>query len=198
MLLNPHVTHSESGHITDIFSLNLESRNIFMTGEITPELATSIISQLLYVDAVTKENDSIIKIYINSPGGSVSDGLAILDTMQSLRHPVETICTGMAASMAAVILAGGQKGKRKILPHSEVMIHQPLSGIQGQASDLIIAAEHVKTCREAINSILSESTGKNIDEINTVTERDYWLSAVEAKEFGLIDTIITKEGLQHE
>lgn len=198
MLLNPYVAHSETGHVMDIFSLNLENRNIFLTGEITPELATSVISQLLYADAVTKENDASIRLYINSPGGSVSDGLAILDTMQNLKHPVETICTGMAASMAAVILAGGQKGKRKILPHSETMIHQPLSGMQGQATDLMIAADHVIKIREVINGILAEETGKSAEVINAATERDHWLSAIEAKNFGLVDIIITKEDLYHE
>ena len=198
MLLNPYVAHSETGHVMDIFSLNLENRNIFLTGEITPELATSVISQLLYADAVTKENDASIRLYINSPGGSVSDGLAILDTMQNLKHPVETICTGMAASMAAVILAGGQKGKRKILLHSETMIHQPLSGMQGQATDLMIAADHVIKIREVINGILAEETGKSAEVINAATERDHWLSAIEAKNFGLVDIIITKEDLYHE
>lgn len=175
----------------DIFSRLLDDRIIVLTGEINDQIASLTIAQLLYLASVDTEKD--IQIYINSPGGSVSAGLAILDTMNFVKPDVSTICVGIAASMGAVLLAGGKKGKRFALPNSEVMIHQPLGGTQGQASDILIAAEHIKETKDKLYKILSEMTGQDIQTIHTVCDRDNWHSAEKAKNFGLIDAIISKQ-----
>lgn len=185
MILNPIVS-DESGR-KDIFSVNLENRIVLLTGEIDDEMASSIISQLLYLDST---GDEKICLYINSPGGSVSAGLAIYDTMRSLKSKVSTICIGRAASMAAVILSGGESGERVALSHSEIMIHQPSGGMNGQAEDIVIAAEHIKKVRSELNTILSDNCSRPVKEIAKATDRDHWMDAKEAIEFGIVDRIL--------
>jgi ATP-dependent Clp protease protease subunit len=165
----------------------LEDRIIFLTGEINFATANSIVAQLLYLE--TKDPNKDIYFYINSPGGSVSDGLAIYDTMNYVQCHVNTICIGMAASMAAVLLAAGQKGKRFALPNSEIMIHQPMGGAQGQASDIAISAEHILKIKKKINAILSEKTGQSIERITMDSERDFYMDAEQAIDYGIIDKI---------
>ena len=174
----------------DIYSRLLNDRIIILPDQVNNDTASLIIAQLLYLEGQDPEKD--ISFYINSPGGVVSAGLAIYDTMQYIKCDVSTICVGMAASMGAVLLAAGTKGKRYALPHSEVMIHQPLGGSQGQATDVIIHANHIEKTRSTLNRILSERTGRSIEEIERATERDNYLSAEEALEFGLIDKVIEK------
>jgi ATP-dependent Clp protease protease subunit len=174
----------------DIYSRLLKDRIIFLGTPINDVVANSIIAQLLFLAAEDPEKD--ISLYINSPGGSVSAGLAIYDTMQFIKPDVSTICVGMAASMGAVLLAAGAKGKRYALPHSEVMIHQPLGGAQGQASDIEIRAKHILKTRDRLNKILSERTGQPIERIERDTDRDNFMDAQTAKEYGLIDKIIEK------
>lgn len=174
----------------DIYSRLLEDRIIFLTGEINDQMANTIVAQLIFLEG--KNPDKDIFMYINSPGGSVSAGMAIYDTMQYIKCDVSTICIGMAASMAAVILSSGTKGKRICLPHSEVMIHQPLGGTQGQASDIEIHAKHIQKTRETLNKILSENTGKDIQTITNDTDRDNFLDAKQALKYGLIDKIYSK------
>lgn len=186
MVINPYVIN-EKGRTSDIFSCNLENRVIHLVGEINDEMSASIVAQLLYLDSEKKED---IQLYINSPGGSVSAGMAIYDTMQNIRSDVSTVCLGRAASMGAVILSGGAKGKRKILPHSEVMIHQPSGGMEGQASELLIAAEHIKQTKQLLNEVLSENCGKPYEELVKDTERDYWMRPAEALEYGVVDEIL--------
>ncbi|MCR5235793.1 MAG: ATP-dependent Clp protease proteolytic subunit [Lachnospiraceae bacterium] len=188
MILNPLVV-GENGR-SDVFSMNVENRIVLLTGEIEDEMASSVISQLLYLDNIGKET---ISLYINSPGGSVSAGLSIYDVMQTLRSPVSTICLGRAASMAAVILSGGAKGKRLVLPHSEVMIHQPSGGMDGQTTDLLIAATHIADIRLELNLLLAENCEKQLGDVSSYTERDHWMNADEAVKFGIADRIITKE-----
>ncbi len=168
-----------------------KSRNILLTGTIDSEMASAVIAQLLSLEAQDPEED--ITIYIDSPGGSVSAGMSIYDTMQILKCDVRTIVTGMAASMAAVLLSGGTKGKRYALKNSEVMIHQPMSGIQGQASDIKIAADHVLKIKKRLNEIISKNTGKPMDQVQIDTDRDNYMDAEEAIEYGIIDHIMTKE-----
>ena len=168
----------------------LEERIIFLSGEINDGMANTIVAQLIYLEA--KDMNKDISLYINSPGGSVSAGLAIYDTMQYVHCDVSTICVGMAASMGAFLLSSGAKGKRFALPNSEVMIHQPLGGAQGQASDIKIQAEHILKIKEKMNRILSENTGRSIAEIERDTDRDNSLSAEEAKAYGLIDQVFYK------
>lgn len=168
-----------------------KSRNILLTGTIDSEMASAVIAQLLSLEAQDPEED--ITIYIDSPGGSVSAGMSIYDTMQILKCDVRTIVTGMAASMAAVLLTGGTKGKRYALENSEVMIHQPMSGIQGQASDIKIAADHVLKIKKRLNEIISKNTGKPMDQVQIDTDRDNYMDAEEAIEYGIIDHIMTKE-----
>lgn len=168
----------------------IEYRDIFITEAITDELATSIIVQLKYLD---KSGNGDIHIYINSPGGSVTAGMAILDAMKRCKNNIVTICTGMAASMAAILLASGTKGKRMATPFSEVMIHQPLGGAQGQASDIELVAKHIAQTKQRINMILSESAGRPVDEIARDCDRDYYLSAEDAVEYGLVDSILTED-----
>ena len=170
----------------DIYSRLLEDRIIFLSGEINDGMANTIVAQLIYLEAKDLGKD------INSPGGSVSAGLAIYDTMQYIKCDVSTICIGLAASMGAFLLSSGAKGKRFALPNSEIMIHQPLGGAQGQASDIKIQAEHILKIRDKMNRILSENTGKTIQEIERDTDRDNYLSADEAQKYGLIDKVFYK------
>ena len=174
----------------DIYSRLLEDRIIFLSGEINDQMANTIVAQLIYLEG--KNPDKDIYMYINSPGGSVTAGLAIYDTMQYIKCDVSTICIGMAASMAAVILSSGAKGKRICLPHSEVMIHQPLGGTQGQASDIEIHAKHIQKTRETLNKILSDNTGKDLETITKDTDRDNFLDAKQAQKYGLVDKIFSK------
>ena len=174
----------------DIYSRLLEDRIIFLSGEINDGMANTIVAQLIYLDPNDLGKD--ISLYINSPGGSVSAGLAIYDTMQYIKCDVSTICIGLAASMGAFLLSSGAKGKRFALPNSEIMIHQPLGGAQGQASDIKIQAEHILKIRDKMNRILSENTGKTIQEIERDTDRDNYLSADEAQKYGLIDKVFYK------
>ncbi len=174
----------------DIYSRLLEDRIIFLSGEIDDQMANTVVAQLIYLEG--KNPDKDIFMYINSPGGSVSAGLAIYDTMQYIKCDVSTICIGMAASMAAVILSSGTKGKRICLPHSEVMIHQPLGGTQGQASDIEIHAKHIQKTRETLNKILADNTGKSVDIITKDTDRDNFLDAKQALKYGLVDKIFEK------
>jgi ATP-dependent Clp protease protease subunit len=161
-----------------------------LSGEITDELANSIVAQLLFLAAEDNEKD--IYIYINSPGGSMSAGMAIHDTMNLVNPDVSTICTGMAASMAAFILASGAKGKRYALPNSEIMIHQPIGGVRGQSTEIQIVAEHIQRLRKRMNKIFAELTGRTVEEINRDTERDNYMFPEEALEYGIIDKIMTK------
>ena len=173
--------------VYDIYSRLLKDRIIFIGGEINDDLANAVISELLYLDS--KGNDEI-SIYINSPGGSITAGMAIFDTMNFVKSPISTICVGMAASMASVLLASGNKAKRYILPNSEVMIHQPLGGVNGQATEIKIVADRILYLRNKLNKILSEKTGQDINRIEKDTERDHYLSAKEALEYGLVDKIL--------
>ena len=174
----------------DIYSRLLEDRIIFLDGEITSQTANLVIAQLIYLEG--KDPDKDIMMYINSPGGSVVAGMAIYDTMNYIKCDVCTICVGMAASMGAILLSSGAKGKRYALPNSEVMIHQPLGGFQGQASDIKIHAEHMMRTKKLINKILSENTGMPLETIEKDTDRDNFMSADEAKKYGLIDKIYAK------
>ncbi len=171
----------------DIYSRLLEDRIIFLTGEIDDNVANTVVAQLIYLEG--KNPDKDIYIYINSPGGSVSAGLAIYDTIQYIKCDVSTICIGLAASMGAFLLSSGTKGKRFALPNSEILIHQPLGGAQGQASDIEIQAKHIKKIKETLNSILSKNTGKALKDVEKDTDRDNWMSAEEAKKYGLVDEI---------
>ncbi len=177
----------------DIFSRLLSDRIIFLGEEVSDVSASLIIAQMLFLEAQSPEKD--IQFYINSPGGSVSAGFAIYDTMQYIKCDVSTICIGLAASFGAFLLAGGTKGKRIALPNAEIMIHQPAihgKGIQGQATDIQIASDHIQKSKERLNSVLARNTGKSIEEIALATERDNYMSATEAVDFGLIDKIIDK------
>lgn len=173
----------------DIYSRLLKDRIIMLSGEVNDEMANSIIAQLLFLDAQDPNKD--IYLYINSPGGSVSAGLAIFDTMNFVKADVQTIVLGMAASMGSFLLTAGQKGKRFALPNAEIMIHQPLGGAQGQATEIDIAAKHILKTRERLNKILAERTGQDLETINHDTERDNYMTAEEAKEYGLIDEVLT-------
>ncbi|KPU27575.1 Clp protease [Caloranaerobacter sp. TR13] len=173
----------------DIYSRLLKERIIFITDEINDTTASLVVAQLLFLEAEDPDKD--IQLYINSPGGSITAGFAIYDTMQYIKPDVSTICIGMAASMGAFLLAAGAKGKRFALPNAEVMIHQPLGGTRGQAEDIRIHAERIIKMREKINKILSERTGQSYERISRDTDRDFFMSAHEAKEYGLIDDVIT-------
>ena len=174
----------------DIFSRLLNDRIIFLSDEVNDATASLVVAQMLFLEAQDPTKD--ISFYINSPGGSVTAGMAIYDTMQYIKCDVSTICIGMAASMGAFLLSAGTKGKRIALPHSEIMIHQPLGGAQGQASDIKIRAELILRTRDMLNKILSENTGKPIEQIEKDTDRDNFMTADQALEYGLIDRIITK------
>ena len=173
----------------DIYSRLLKERIIFLSDEVNDVTASLVIAQLLFLDAEDPGKD--IFLYINSPGGSVTSGMGIYDTMQYIKSDVSTICVGMAASMGAFLLAAGQKGKRFALPNSTIMIHQPLGGMQGQASDMKIHAEYILKVKEKLNKILSERTGKSFEQVEKDTDRDNFLTATEAKEYGLIDGVMT-------
>lgn len=175
----------------DIFSRLLKDRIVFISGEIDDNLANRVIAELLYLDSTGNED---INIYINSPGGSVSAGMAIYDTMNFVKSDVSTTCLGIAASMAAFLLSSGKKGKRYILPNADVMIHQPLGGAQGQATDIKIASDRIIDLRKRLNRMLSKNTSQSLKKIEKDTERDNYLSAKEALEYGLVDKIITEKG----
>lgn len=182
------VEHTNQGERSyDIYSRLLEDRIIMLSGEIDDALANTIVAELLYLEGKDPEKD--VCLYINSPGGSVTAGLAIYDTIKYIKCDVSTICIGMAASMGAFLLSSGTKGKRFALPNSEIMIHQPLGGAQGQASDIKIQADHIIKIKSKLNSILSENTGKSLEEVEKDTDRDNYLSAEEALNYGLIDKI---------
>lgn len=172
----------------DIYSRLLKERVVFLVGPVEDNVANLIVAQLLFLESENPDKD--IHLYINSPGGSVSAGLAIYDTIQFLKPHVSTMCVGQAASMGALLLAGGAKGKRFCLPHSRVMIHQPLGGFQGQASDIDIHAKEILKARERLNHILAKHTGQSLEQIQLDTERDHFMSSDEAKEYGLIDNVL--------
>jgi len=174
----------------DIFSRLLKERIIILSEDVNSVTASLITAQLLFLEAEDPDKD--IQFYINSPGGVVTDGLMIYDTMQHIKPDVQTICMGMAASMGSVLLAAGTKGKRFILPNAEVMIHQPSGGAQGQATDVLIAADHMRHTRERLNKILSEKTGQPLDVIEKDVERDNWMTAEEAVKYGIVDQIMEK------
>jgi ATP-dependent Clp protease protease subunit len=172
----------------DIYSRLLKDRIIFLGGPMDDVVANSVIAQLLFLDSEANKDD--IKIYINSPGGQVTAALAIYDTMQYVKADVSTICIGLAASAAALLLAGGKKGKRIILPNSEVLIHQVMGGAQGQASDMLIHTEHIVRIKKRLNDIMSKHTGQPVSRIANDTDRDYFMTAEEAKKYGIVDKII--------
>jgi ATP-dependent Clp protease protease subunit len=174
----------------DIYSRLLKERLVFAVGQVEDNMANLIVAQLLFLESENPDKD--IHLYINSPGGSVTAGMAIYDTMQFIKPNVSTICIGQAASMGAVLLAGGEKGKRFALPHSRVMIHQPLGGFQGQASDIEIHAKEILYIRERLNQVLADHTGQPMDRIQQDTDRDNFMSASDAKEYGLIDEVLAK------
>ena len=185
------VENSASGERSyDIYSRLLKERIIFVTGEINDNMANVVIAQLLFLESEDPDKD--IHMYINSPGGSVSAGLAIYDTMQYIKCDVSTICMGMAASMASVLLTAGTRGKRFVLPYSRVMIHQPLGGVQGQATEIEIHAREILRIREELNQILSKHTGQTVAKIAADTERDNYLTSTEAKEYGLVDAVLER------
>ena len=192
MTLIPYVLEqtSRGERSYDIFSRLLNDRIIMLNDQVDNASASVIIAQMLYLEGQDPDKD--INFYINSPGGSVSAGMAIFDTMQYIKCDVSTICIGMAASMGAFLLAAGAKGKRFALPNSEIMIHQPLGSAEGQATDILIHANHIKRIRSNINQILSEETGKPLEVIERDTERDNFMTAAEAADYGLIDKVITK------
>ncbi|MDD3412912.1 MAG: ATP-dependent Clp endopeptidase proteolytic subunit ClpP [Lachnospiraceae bacterium] len=195
-MLVPYVIENSSRgeRSYDIFSRLLKERIIFLGEEVNETTASLVVAQLLFLEAEDPEKD--IHLYINSPGGSVTAGFAIYDTMNFIKCDVSTICIGMAASMGAFLLAGGQKGKRLALPNAEIMIHQPLGGAQGQATEIQIAAEHILKTKEKINQILADATGKPVEVIAADTDRDNWKTAEQAKEYGLIDRVITSRDLK--
>ena len=176
----------------DIYSRLLKERVIFLVGPVNDQTANLVVAQLLFLESENPDKD--ISLYINSPGGSVSAGMSIYDTMNFIKPHVSTLCIGMAASMGAFLLAAGEKGKRLSLPNSKVMIHQPLGGTQGQATEIEIHAREILKTREQLNRILAERTGQPLEKIERDTERDYYLSATESQEYGLIDKVIDKRG----
>ena len=181
---------NKSERVYDIYSILLKDRIIIINGEIDTTLSNSVVAQLLYLDSI---NNDDISLYINSPGGNVTDGFAIYDTMNLIKSDVSTIGMGMCASMAAFLLSSGTRGKRNILPNCEVMIHQPLGGASGQATEIKIAAEHILKTKEKLNKILSLNTGKKLSEIERDTDRDNYMSATESLEYGIVDKIIDKK-----
>ena len=190
MSLIPYVIEqtSRGERSYDIYSRLLKERIVFLGEEVNAASASTVVAQLLFLEAEDPNKD--IHMYINSPGGEISSGMAIYDTMHYIKCDVSTICIGMAASMGAFLLAGGAKGKRMALPNAEVMIHQPLGGTQGQATEIEIAAKHILKTKEKMNRMLAENTGKTYEQVAADTERDNWLSAQEALEYGLIDSIV--------
>ncbi|RLB27874.1 MAG: ATP-dependent Clp endopeptidase proteolytic subunit ClpP [Deltaproteobacteria bacterium] len=179
----------------DIYSRLLKDRIIFMGEQVHDGMANTVIAQMLFLESEDPDKD--INLYINSPGGSITAGLAIYDTMQYIKPDVATICMGQTASMAALLLAAGAKGKRYALPHSRILIHQPLGGAQGQATDIDIHAREILKIRDKLNEILAKHTGQAIEKISQDTERDYFMSAEEARQYGIIDRVITNREMQH-
>ncbi len=191
MLIPTVIEKSQFGERAyDIYSRLLNERIIFLGGGIDDHTANLIIAQLLYLDHTDPKKD--IHLYVNSPGGSVTAGLAIIDTMNFIKSDVSTICVGIAASMGALILSSGQKGKRFSLPNSEVMIHQVMGGTEGQASDIAINAKHILRTKDNLNKILAANTNKKIDQVEKDSDRDYWMTSDEAKKYGIVDDIISK------
>ena len=192
-MLIPYVVDNVSNgeRSYDIYSRLLEDRIIFLSGEINAEVANSVIAQMLFLEG--KDNSKDICLYINSPGGEIDAGLAIYDTMNYIKCDVSTICVGLCASMAAILLGGGEKGKRFALKNSKIMIHQPLGGVKGQASDIKIVADQILKTRNLINEILAKETGKTRVKIEEDTNRDYYLTSTEALEYGIIDKVLEKE-----
>ena len=190
--LNPYILEERQLNVTqmDVFSRLMMDRIIFLGTEISDYTANTIQAQLLYLDSIDSSKE--ISIYLNSPGGSVTAGLGLYDTMQFISSPVATICTGMAASMAAVLLVAGQEGKRSALPHSRVMIHQPLGGVQGQASDIEITAREIQKMKKELYTIISNHSHTPFDKVWADSDRDYWMTAQEAKEYGMIDQVLEK------
>ena len=191
--LNPYILEERQLNVTqlDVFSRLMMDRIIFLGTEVNDYTANVLQAQMLYLDSVDSGKD--ISIYINSPGGSVYAGLGIYDTMQFINSDVQTICTGMAASMAAVLLVAGAKGKRSALPHSRVMIHQPMGGAQGQASDIEITAREIQKLKKELYTIIAEHSGQPFDKVWADSDRDYWMTAQEALEYGMIDEVLTKK-----
>lgn len=193
MLVPTVVEKSGRGEVAyDIYSRLLKERIVFVGGEVNDAMASTVIAQLLYLESEDPDKD--IHMYINSPGGSVTAGMAIYDTMQYVKCDVSTICVGMAASMGAFLLAGGAKGKRCALPNAEVMIHQPLGSTGGQATDISIAAEHILKTKRRLSTILASNCGKTVEEVIADCERDNWKDAGEAREYGLIDRVVSSAG----
>lgn len=193
MFTMPYVIESKDGRGYDIFSRLLKDRIILLTGEVNDETAAAVVAQLLYLEAEDPEKD--ISLYINSPGGSVTAGLAILDTMEHIRCDVSTIAVGLAASMGAVLLAAGAKGKRRILPNAETMIHQPLGGAEGQASDVLIRARHLERTRARLTNLLAEYTGKDLDQLAVDMDRDNFMNAEESVAYGLVDEVVSRDSV---
>ena len=191
--LNPYILEERQLNVTqlDVFSRLMMDRIIFLGTDINDYTANVLQAQMLYLDSVDPEKD--ISVYINSPGGSVSAGLGIYDTMQFINSDVQTICTGMAASMAAVLLVAGHKGKRSALPHSRVMIHQPLGGAQGQASDIEITAREIQKYKKELYNIIAQHSGQTFEKVWEDSDRDYWMTAEEAKEYGMIDSVLIRK-----
>ncbi len=190
--LNPYILEERQLNVTqlDVFSRLMMDRIIFLGTEVNDYTANVLQAQMLYLDSVDSGKD--ISIYINSPGGSVYAGLGIYDTMQFINSDVQTICTGMAASMAAVLLVAGAKGKRSALPHSRVMIHQPMGGAQGQASDIEITAREIQKLKKELYSIIANHSGQEFDKVWADSDRDYWMTAEEARDYGMIDQVLAK------
>jgi ATP-dependent Clp protease, protease subunit len=176
----------------DIFSRLLNDRIVFLGTAVDPDVASVVVAQLLFLESEDPDKD--VMLYINSPGGEVTAGMAIYDTMQAIRCPVATVCVGQAASMASFLLAAGAPGKRRALPHARVMIHQPLGGMQGQATDIEIHAREVLSVRDTLNRLYAQHTGQSVERIKRDTERDNFMSAEQAREYGLIDQVLVKEG----
>ena len=192
--LTPYIMEERALNVTqvDVFSRLMMERVIFLGTEIDDSVSNIIQAQLLYLESIDEE--SPIQIYINSPGGSVYSGLGIYDTMQYIKPEVSTICTGLAASMAAVLLCAGAKGKRFALPHSRIMIHQPLGGAEGQASDIEITAKEIGKLKNELYEIISKHTGQTVKKVHADSDRDYWMKSIEAKEYGMIDAILERKG----
>lgn len=191
MLIPTVIEKTHSGERAfDIYSRLLKERIIFVAGEIRDDMANTIVAQLLHLEQESSDKD--ITLYVNSPGGSVSAGMAIIDTMHFIKPKVSTVCIGLAASMGAMILSQGEKGKRHSLPNSRVMIHQPLSGVQGQASDIAITAEQVIKTKKRLAKMIADSSGQKLDKVEKDMDRDYWMEASEAKKYGIIDSVISK------
>lgn len=193
--LNPYILEERQLNVTqlDVFSRLMMDRIIFLGTEVNDYTANVLQAQMLYLDSVDNSKD--ISIYINSPGGSVSAGLGIYDTMQFVNCDVQTICTGMAASMAAVLLVAGKEGKRSALPHSRVMIHQPLGGAQGQASDIEITAREIQKLKKELYTIISDHSHQPFDKVWADSDRDYWMTAAEAKEYGMVDEVLVRKNV---